>query len=132
MGILAAWDDRNKTRVHVEFETEWSWAELEGAIEQIDRFIESVAHNVDIIIDVEGSSIPKDFMNAAKNLLANPQPRANEGRRVVVGANKVIRGAYQTFQKAFSDRLEGREVLFAEDLMQARAILHSLRLEDRS
>lgn len=130
MGILAAWDDRNKTRVHIEFETEWSWADLENAIVQVDRFIASVAHKVDIIIDVEGSSIPKDFMNAAKSLFANGDPRANEGRRVVVGANKVLKGAYQALQKAFSDQLSGREVLFAEDLMQARAILHSLRMED--
>jgi len=130
MAIVSSWDDRNKTRVHVEFESQWTWDDLSEAIDSIDGFIASVPHNVDIIIDLEGSSVPKDFMNAAKNLLANPEPRDNEGRRIVVGANKVIRTAYQAIQKTFGDRLNGREVLFANDLPQARAILHSLRLED--
>lgn len=130
MGIVTLWDDAAQTRVRVEFESEWTWTELESAIEVTDSFIASVEHVVDIIIDVEGSSLPKDFMNAAKNLLANPEARSNEGRRIVVGAGKVIRTAYQTLQKTFGSKLQGREVLFADDLAQARAILHSLRLSD--
>lgn len=130
MGIVSMWDTPDKLAVRVEFESEWSWAQLEAAISEIDGFIASVTHRVDVILDVEGTSIPKDFLSAAKNLLANPEPRSNEGRRIVVGATKVIRTAYTTLSKAFGDRLAGREVLFAETLGDARAILRGLRLED--
>jgi hypothetical protein len=128
MAITTLWDDSSKTRIRIEFETSWTWADLEHAISKTDEFIASVAHSVDIIIDLEGSSLPKDFMNAAKNLLGNPEPRANEGYRVVVGINNMMQTAYQAIQKAFGDKLAGREVLFAQDLSQARSMLYSMRL----
>lgn len=130
MAINTFWDDGKKTRVLVEFETSWSWDELESAIHEIDQFIASVHHNVDIIIDVEGSNLPNDFMKAAKGLLnSSDDARDNEGHRIIVGASDTIRKAYQTFANTFGKRLIGREVLFANDLSHARAMLHSMRLK---
>ena len=133
MAILTVWDNRKQTAVRIEFETEWTWQDLEEAIGKADQFIGSVAHSVDIIIDLEGSNLPKDLMNGAQKILGaddGHEARDNEGRRIVIGANQVLRSAYQTIQKTFKDRLEGREVLFATSLPQARAILHSLRMDD--
>jgi hypothetical protein len=127
MAINTKWDDTKQTRVLVEFETNWTWAELDDALAAIDRLILSVSHTVDIIIDLEGSSIPKDFLNAAKNILANPERRDNEGSRVVVGASDWMRTAYQTLKGAFGKQLAGREVLFANDLSHARTMLFSMR-----
>jgi hypothetical protein len=127
MAINTKWDDAKQTRVLVEFESSWTWAELDEALAAIDRLIISVSHRVDIIIDLEGSSIPKDFLNAAKNILANPERRDNEGNRVVVGASDFMRSAYQTLKGAFGKQLTGREVLFANDIAQARSMLFSMR-----
>lgn len=129
MAINTLWDDKNKTRILVEFETSWNWNELETALETADNMIVSVNHPVDIIIDVEGSNLPKDFLSAAKNLLANPESRENEGHRVVVGASNFMRQAYQTVMKAFGDKLNGRDILFANDLSHARSMLYSMRLD---
>ena len=74
MGIVTTWDNRDKTTVRMEFESEWTWQDLESAIEATDSYISSVTHQVDVIVDIEGANLPKDFMSAAKNLLANPQP----------------------------------------------------------
>ena len=131
MAIVTLWDNPEKNRIRIEFESEWTWDELEQAIATSDQLIASVGHMVDLIIDIEGSNLPRDFMNAAKKLLSNPQPRENEGRRVVVGASGVMRTAYQTIQKTFGDRLNGRAVLFDDDMSQARSILYSMRLEDK-
>ncbi|MCA9914490.1 MAG: hypothetical protein KC496_14150, partial [Anaerolineae bacterium] len=128
-GILTTWDDTARTRVLIEFETSWTWDELESAIEAVDQMIGSVTHQVDVMIDVEGSTLPKDFLSAAKNLLANPEGRPNEGSRVVIGAGKVIRTAYQTLQKTFGEKLVGREIVFAEDIPQARSLLYSMRMK---
>lgn len=128
MAILTVWDNRKKTAVRLEFETEWTLTDLEGAIQKADDLIGSVEHTVDIIIDIEGANLPKDFMNMAQNLLASGDPRPNEGRRIVVGANSMVKNGYKTLQKSFTDQLEGREVLFGADLMDARAILRSLRM----
>jgi hypothetical protein len=127
MAINTKWDDAKQTRVLVEFESSWTWAELDDALAAIDRLILSVNHTVDIIIDLEGSKIPKDFLTAAKNLLANPERRDNEGNRVVIGASDFMRTAYQTLKNTFGSKLLGREVLFANDLSHARSMLFSMR-----
>lgn len=132
MAINVQWDNQQKTRVLMEFETSWTWDELDDALEATDDLLGLVPHQVDIIIDLEGSNIPKDFMRAAKQIITNPDmdKRPNEGNRVVIGANQWMRKAYQTIQKTFTKRLEGREVLFANDLSHARGLLHNMRLAD--
>lgn len=127
MGIVTTWDNRDKTTVRMEFESEWTWQDLESAIQATDTYISSVPHQVDVIVDIEGANLPKDFMSAAKNLLANPQPRSNEGLRVVVGAGSVVKSAYSTIQKMFGEKVEGREVLFAANLPEARGMLKTRR-----
>lgn len=131
MAILTLWDNRSKNAIRFEFESEWTWDELELAIQKADDYISSVEHQVDLIMDIEGTSIPKDIMTAAKKLLDNPEPRPNEGRRVVVGANKAMRAVYKTIQKTFQSKIEGREILFAPNLDDARAILRGLRFEQQ-
>ena len=91
--------------------------------------IGSVEHFVDLIIDLEGAAIPRDIMTGAKKLLASGEARPNEGARVVVGANGALRTIYQTIQKTFNNDMEGREVLFASTLSDARAIIRGLALD---
>lgn len=127
MGINTRWDNRDCTTILLEFETEWTFSDLEAAIQQMDTMITSVLHRVDVLIDVEGAAVPKDVMNMAKMLLGSGEARANEGHRMVVGANGIIRQGYTALRKLFAGRLKGREVLFADDLSHARAVLNSLR-----
>ncbi len=129
MAILTRWDNKKKTVVLLEFESEWTWPDLEVAIHKADELIGSVEHFVDLIIDLEGAAIPRDIMTGAKNLLASGEARPNEGARVVVGANGALRAIYQTVQKTFNSDMEGREVLFADTLADARAIIRGLALD---
>jgi len=129
MAIVTRWDNKKKTIVMLEFESEWTWDELEQAVQKADLLIGSVEHFVDLIIDLEGTSIPKDVLNAAKTLLASGSARPNEGARVVVGANGAMRTIYQTLQKTLGNTVEGREVLFAPSLPDARAIIRGLSLD---
>ena len=131
MAIHTKWDDSNQTRILMEFETSWSLDDLYKALEATDTFLAGVSHRVDVIIDLEGAEMPKDYLNIAKLLLTNPEMemRPNEGNRVVVGASKWMRTAYSTLQKTFSKHLEGRGVLFANDLTHARGMIYSMRLD---
>ena len=95
MAIITRWDNKKNTIVLLEFETEWSWGEFEEAVQKADALIGSVENFVDLIIDLEGSSIPKDIVNAAKTLLTSGEARPNEGVRVVVGANGAMKTIYQ-------------------------------------
>ena len=129
MAIVTRWDNKKKTVILLEFESEWNWEELEGAVHTADQLIGSVEQFVDLIIDLEGTTIPRDVLTAAKTLLASGDARPNEGARVVVGANGAIRTIYQTIQKTFNSAVEGREVLFAPNLADARAIVRGLALD---
>lgn len=129
MAIVTRWDNKKKTIVLLEFESEWSWEELEEAVQRADTLIGSVDYYVDLIIDLEGAAIPKDVFSAAKTLLASGEARPNEGARVVVGANGAIKTIYQTIQKTFNNAVEGREILFAPNLSDARAIIRGLSLD---
>ena len=129
MAINTIWDNKKKTVVLLEFESEWSWDELQEAVAKADSLIGSVEHFVDLIIDLEGTSIPRDIMNAAKTLLASGEARPNEGARVVVGANGAMKTIYQTLQKTFSSTVEGREILFAPSITDARAIIRGLAMD---
>ena len=129
MAIVTRWDNKKKSVILLEFESEWSWDELEEAVQKADRLIGSVEHRVDLIIDLEGTTIPRDIFTAAKTLLASGEARPNEGTRVVVGANGAIRTIYQTIQKTLSSAVEGREILFAPNMPDARAIIRGLALD---
>ena len=129
MAIVTRWDNKKKTVILLEFESEWTWEELEAAVQKADGLIGSVDHYVDLIIDLEGTTIPRDVLNAAKTLLASGEARPNEGARVVVGANGALKTIYQTIQKTFNSAVEGREVLFAPNIADARAILRGLALD---
>lgn len=123
MGIHIRWDDRQQTRILIEFESLWTIEELKAAILRADEMIISVGHRVDILADIEGTSLPSDPMGLLKALLEEGDARANEGRRIVVGANSFIRNGYKMAKTLFSKQLAGRDLLFADDLDIARAIL---------
>ena len=129
MAIVTRWDNKKKTIILLEFESEWTWDELEDAVQRADNLIGSVENFVDLIIDLEGAAIPRDILTGAKNLLASGEARPNEGARVVVGANGALRTIYQTLQKTLNNDVNGREVLFADSLTDARAIIRGLALD---
>ncbi len=129
MAIVTRWDNKKKTVILLEFESEWNWEELEAAVHKADGLIGSVENYVDLIIDLEGTAIPRDVLTAAKTLLASGEARPNEGARVVVGANGALKTIYQTLQKTFNNAVEGREVLFAPSLADARAILRGMAMD---
>ena len=128
MAIITRWDNKKKSVVLLEFESEWSWGELEEAVQKADALIGSVENFVDLIIDLEGTSIPKDIVNAAKTLLASGAARPNEGARVVVGANGAMKTIYQAVQKTVNSVSE-REILFAPSIADARAIIRGLSMD---
>ena len=129
MAIVTRWDNKQKTAIILEFESEWTRADLEEAVQKTDRLIGSVDQVVHLIIDLEGTSIPGDILNLAKDLLSTGEARPNEGARVVVGANGAIRAAYQMLQKTLLSAVEGREALFASSLQDARAILRGIDMD---
>lgn len=122
MSIQVGW--LNPSVIHIKFRRGWNWDDLYAALEQADTFIGSVSHTVHVIIDVSGGGrLPSDFIRAAGDLFAQGEARTNEGQRVVVGANGMVRMAYGGLQRVYGHRLSDRPFLFASSLEDAHALL---------
>jgi hypothetical protein len=126
MGIAVKWDNENPTQttIHLQFEPDWNWVELHEAIEIADSMIVSVKQTVNLIIDIrDAGGIPHDFMQAAGEIFAGGNAQPNEGRRVVVGAGRLIQMAYNGLARVYSQQLANRQFLFAANLAEARTLL---------
>ena len=80
-----------------------------------------------MVIDIhKAGGIPSDFMKVAGDVFASGDARANEGQKIVVGANRLIQMAYGAFQKVYGHQLKDRPFQFAPSLAAAYAMLGSV------
>jgi hypothetical protein len=125
--ITIAWANPGQTIIHLTFRRGWTWDDLYAAIQHADDLITSVSHTVDLVIDIrDAGGLPGDFMRVAGDVFAGGDARANEGQKVVVGANALIQMAYQGFLKVYGHKLRDRPFRFAPSLEAAYALLDGI------
>ena len=123
MAIQTQWDDDQKQVIRVEIEGRWSWDELQSALERTIEMMDSVPHKVDFIIDVSRSSlIPRGATQAAQSV-ATPETHRNEGVKVIVGANALMRIAYEAYRRINKSLGKNQEFHFAKTREEARALI---------
>jgi hypothetical protein len=123
MAIQVQWANPEQTAIHLKMERGWTWDDLYGAIQRSDDLLTSVPHRVDLIIDISAAGgIPRDFMRVAGDVFASGEARSNEGKKIVVGAGWLIKGAYNTFLKVYGGQLKNRPFLFAATMDEANAM----------
>jgi hypothetical protein len=125
MQIQVKWADDAHTIVHLTFERGWTWDNLKAAIHQADALIDSVPHTVHLMIDIRNGGIPSDFLSAAGDIFAQGEARANEGKRIVIGAGILIKAAYRTLQTVYGAKLADRPFHFAGSVNEAQQIISS-------
>ena len=123
MHIHVQWADDAHNIVHLTFERGWTWDDLKAAIHQADALIDSVEHTVHLIIDIRNGGIPNNFLAAAGDIFAQGEARANEGKRVVIGAGMLIRAAYRSLQAVYGAKLADRPFLFAGNMDEAQRLI---------
>jgi hypothetical protein len=127
MGIKVEWANPDQTILHLIFQRGWKWDDLYGAIQQADDLITSVLHTVHMLIDIrEAGGLPRDFMRVAGDVFSSGDARANEGQKIVVGANGLIQIAYKGFLTVYGHKLQNRPFLFAPTLDTAYAMLEGI------
>ncbi|MCB9457710.1 MAG: hypothetical protein H6671_17130 [Anaerolineaceae bacterium] len=124
MSITTAWGNPEQTVIHLTFKRGWTWAQLKTAVAQADDLLTSVDHTVDLLIDIrEAGGVPGDFLSAAGELFASGEARANEGRKIVLGAGPLIRTAYNGLVRVYGYRMKNRPFVFAANWSQAQGML---------
>jgi hypothetical protein len=127
MAIQLDWDDSSQQIIRVQVEGRWAWDELEAALRRTITMMDSVLHKVDFIIDVSKSHmLPGGATQAAQNV-ATPQTHRNEGIKVIVGANTLIRLAYEAYRRINRSLGKNQEFLFARSQEEARATIAAER-----
>ena len=121
MGITTQWDNDAKTIIRCIYAGSWEWSDMHRSIAEVKALMQSVAHTVDIIIDVTHSQVlPANPLTHLDNLHSLPR-EANAGQTILVGANMFVKRIYALFCRANPEMIVRFQV--AATLDEARAIL---------
>lgn len=123
MAIDLAWDETDAHIIHVTVTGDWTWDMMESALERAVGMMDSVDHPVHYIIDIREGRL--DLASALKQAqqAATPETHPNEGVKVVVGANFMIRTLYTAYRKMIERMGKDQEFLFADTPDDARALI---------
>jgi hypothetical protein len=123
MSIDLAWDEQDAQIIRVNVSGDWTWTMMETALEQAIGMMDSVDHTVHYIIDIREGRL--DLGSALKQAqqAATPETHRNEGIKVVVGANFMIRTLYGAYRKMIERMGKDQEFLFADTPEEARVLI---------
>ena len=123
MPIDLNWDADDAKIIRVTVNGDWTWEMMETALEQAIGMMDSVQHKVHYIIDIRNGQL--DLGSALKQAqkAATPETHPNEGIKVVVGANFMIRTLYSAYRTMIERMGKQQEFLFADTPEQARAMI---------
>lgn len=123
MAIDLAWDEQNAHIIRVVVHGDWTWEMMETALEQATGMMDSVDHAVHYIIDIREGRL--DLGSALKQAqqAATPETHPNEGIKVVVGANFMIRTLYATYRKMVERMGKQQDFLFADTPEEALTLI---------
>jgi hypothetical protein len=132
MGIRVEWYQGREDIAHYIYEPQWTWDDLWKAAEQFYQMAASVHPRiVHVFIDMsQTKTFPQNLLGQGARLgYISPD---NEGLRIVIGANPIIRKSYEIVQKVYHIRqithkyTPPDQVRFASSLDDAEKIIESV------
>ncbi len=117
MGILIDWVDENQTALQYTLSGEWTWEELEAAIQRATELLDSSTKPVYVIIDMRRCPMLPFFHLQNLRTIANAPTTNHPNNKgfLVVGANRFIRSVTKIFQQYFPDAFSRYTVLQSSD-----------------
>jgi hypothetical protein len=113
--IEIQWADDAHTRIDITLRRGWAWNDLRQAVDAADAMIGSVSHTVNLLIDIrEAGGLPKDFLQVAGDLLGQGDPRPNQGETLILGANWMLKTAYQAVMRLYGSEMQKRPLRFVD------------------
>lgn len=119
MPVEFAWDNDEKTVVRVVTVMPWNWNDFHKAMRRASFLLDTVHHDVDLLIDLRQSvKLPAGALGHIRSLGAAIHPN-NPDRAVIIGLDKSIAGPLGGDTYSDGTRL----LRFVETDEEARAIL---------
>jgi hypothetical protein len=124
MAITTQWDNAEKTVIRYIYEGQWTWDELYAAMHEAYKMVDSVKHEVDVIIDMRKSGVlPANVFTHSRQATLSQHPRL--ARTVIVGAHRLAHTMFEAFTKIYG-KLAKRysNVIFVATIEEAYAHLN--------
>ncbi|HLV34584.1 MAG TPA: hypothetical protein VKY59_05715 [Spirillospora sp.] len=121
MPVEFAWDNDEKTVVRVVATMPWNWNDFHKAMRRASFLLDTVQHDVDLLIDLRQSvKLPAGALGHIRSLGAAIHPN-NPDRAAILGLDKSIAGPLGGDEGSYSDGT--RLLRFVDTDEEARAIL---------
>jgi len=118
--VLVSWDNEAQTAIRFDLMAGCDWIEFWEAMHEAYRLMESVEHQVDLIINPAPGATPP--MRALMNFKrAQESAPANQGRVIIVGVGMYGELLFNTFTRIYSRLAE--TLTLTSTLEKARAAL---------
>jgi hypothetical protein len=127
MSIEVDWNSAAQTAVVVTYERPWNWSEFEAATTRVDTLIASVAHTVDIILDIRHAGFPPAGA-VAKFREVTTIRHENSGKVIMVGLPMMIKGILDIMQVIYRGQYTAPDFIFALSIEHAHQIVADSRM----
>ena len=120
MPAVVRWDEKHPNVVITIYSGNWTWEEFYTASKEAQQLAATVQHRVDIIVDMQQGSFPKQgpAIGAAQNVFRSwPE---NAGNLIIV-AGSCIQTIVNIFRKV--DRKHGQIVFAVKSMSEAYAMI---------
>lgn len=104
MSVAVVWDDNEKSTIRFVFEGSWTIDELYVAFDEQTRMLDSVDHQVDVIVDFQESNAVPDHLiaNFSRIFQSSGSSHPNTGMTVLVGVGGFAQILADLFSKFFA------------------------------
>jgi len=129
MAIQVGWQDEKHTIIRCTVNGRWTWDDLQKALAQTISLMDTVDHKVDFFIDLRNGSFainPLSLLGQTRHV-ATPESHRNEGVKVVVGANGLVRTAYDGYRRITRSMGKNQVFHFADNEAEAYQIMERER-----
>jgi hypothetical protein len=124
MSVSVEWGNEAQTVLYHHYEGAWNWDEFYIILEQAQTMMDSVDHDIDIIIDMRDSHlIPKGTLSHWRCL--GDLQRPNTGMTMLVGTNTLVLALHELMVQVFPRM--GENIVLVCTLEEAYAIAANWR-----
>jgi hypothetical protein len=127
MGISVSWYNPTKTIIHIVYDGDWDWDDLNNTLDEVQTRLDASDHPVDIIADFRKSSTfphdPSSQFTRWRQFWQNEEL----GFGVVIGIHPVLKFFLTLFIHTMPS--VQRKIHFADSLYGAEILLETLHLE---
>jgi hypothetical protein len=124
VGILAVWDNEDKTVIRHIYQGRWDWSDFYKAMQDANSMMDSAHCKVGIIVDMQKSAmVPSGAISRIGGI--RTKTHRNAGMTALVGANMFIRLLYDMFQKVYPGM--DANFVMVPTLEEAREVLRRWR-----